>query len=121
MKVVFDTSVLVPAMVKVHLMHSRAWIWLERAKSRELEFVVAAPTLAELYAVLTTLPVRPRITPDVALKLIADNVQAEAQILPLQPSDYAAILHLMAEQGIAERCTMPWSHGSQNCPAPTFC
>ena len=56
MKVMFDTSVLVAGMVEPHPMHERALPWLKRARSRDLEFFVAGHTLAELYAVLTTLP-----------------------------------------------------------------
>ncbi|MBS0261361.1 MAG: PIN domain-containing protein [Planctomycetes bacterium] len=63
MKMLLDTSVLVAGMLSDHAHHSVAWPWLERAKAGAFEFVVAGHSLAELYAVLTKLPRRPRISP----------------------------------------------------------
>ncbi len=57
MKILFDTSVLVAAMIEPHPFHNSAFPWLKRVKSNEIEMLVASHTLAELYAVLTTLPV----------------------------------------------------------------
>ena len=53
MRILFDTSVLVAAMVESHPMHSRALPWLQQVRAGEPEdsFFVAAHTLAELYAV----------------------------------------------------------------------
>ena len=68
-------------------MHERALIWLKRAKAGELEMLVASHTIAELYAVLTTLPVRPRITPDTALRLILEDVRKIARIVALSASE----------------------------------
>ncbi|HJS57618.1 MAG TPA: type II toxin-antitoxin system VapC family toxin [Vicinamibacteria bacterium] len=60
MKVLFDTSVLVAAMVEGHPEHDRALAWLERARRGALEFFVAAHSLAELCAVLSaSWPARP--------------------------------------------------------------
>jgi hypothetical protein len=50
--------------------------------------VVASHTLAKLYAVLTTLPVKPRISPAVAWRLVHENVETSAKIVSLTPSDY---------------------------------
>ncbi|HEV2064753.1 MAG TPA: PIN domain-containing protein, partial [Thermoanaerobaculia bacterium] len=75
MKVLFDTSVLVAAMVEPHPVHERALSWLKRARVGDFEFLVASHTLAELYAVLTTLPVRPRISPEIASRLVQQNVE----------------------------------------------
>ena len=66
MKVFADTSVLVAAMVKAHPHHARAFPWLSKARQHSIELVVATHTLAELYAVLTSLPVQPRIAPGAA-------------------------------------------------------
>ena len=73
MKVFFDTSVLVAALVKLHPMHSQAINWLKRAKSHDLDMIISSHTLAELYAVLTTLPVSPKITPEMAWRLISEK------------------------------------------------
>jgi predicted nucleic acid-binding protein len=97
MKIMLDTSVLVPAMVRQHPRHARAFAWLERVARREHVLFVAAHSLAELHAVLTTLPIRPRITPSSARRLIAEDVLDRATIVPLTPEDYIQVLNSMAE------------------------
>lgn len=81
-------------------MHERAFVWLKRAKAGELEMLVASHTIAELYAVLTTLPVRPRITPDTAHRLILENVRKIAKVVALSVSDYEATVERLAELGL---------------------
>ncbi|TAN41592.1 MAG: PIN domain-containing protein [Nitrospirae bacterium] len=91
-KVLFDTSVLVAALVKPHPAHQRAFAWLKKAKSGPISMVVSSHTLAELYAVLTTLPVSPRITPEAASRLIQQDVFDMAVIAPLSAGDYKAVI-----------------------------
>ena len=57
------------APLPTHPMHPVAWPWLKRVKDGLDSGLVAAHSVAELYAVFTTLPIRPRITPTVALQL----------------------------------------------------
>jgi predicted nucleic acid-binding protein len=75
-RVLFDTSVLVAAMTDGHTEHARCLTWLQRARDGKVEFVVAAHTLAELYAVLSSYPVRPRIPPGVAARLVRKTPKA---------------------------------------------
>jgi len=100
MKTLFDTSVLVTAIVEPHPMHLRALPWLQRAKTGKIDFLVASHTLAELYAVLTTLPLKPRISSSTAWRLVHDNVEASAKIISLSPSDYKDTVKHMAELGL---------------------
>ena len=101
MNVLFDTSVLVAAIVQPHPMHSRALSWLKQAKAGELRYLIASHTLAELYAVLTTLPVTPRISPATAWRLIRENVETAATVIPLTPTDYRLVLKRLAELGVS--------------------
>ncbi len=101
MKTLFDTSVLVAAIVEPHPMHCRALPWLQRAKMGEFAFFLASHTLAELYAVLTTLPLKPKISPSVAWRLVHDNVETVAKIISLSPSDYSATVKYMSELGLS--------------------
>ena len=71
MRVLADTSVLVPALVEAHEHHARASPTLDRAASGEVDLVVAAHALAETYATLTAL--RPRLTPTAVLDLIQEG------------------------------------------------
>jgi predicted nucleic acid-binding protein len=101
MKTVFDTSVIVSGIVESHPMHAKCLPWLQRAKAGEVEGIVVSHTLAETYAVLTTLPVKPRISPLVAQRLIDNNLQATARIVPLTIADYWNTLQRMAEMGLS--------------------
>jgi predicted nucleic acid-binding protein len=101
MKMLFDTSVLVAAMVEPHPMHSHAFPWLARAKSGEFYMAVAAHTLAELYAVLTTLPLIPRITPGAARRLIHDNVETTARVISLSSQDYVSVIKNLSDLGLS--------------------
>jgi predicted nucleic acid-binding protein len=73
MRVFFDTSVLVAALFEGHAFHRQAFPWLKRAREREFSFLVATHTLAELYSALTSLPVKPKITPGAAQELIHER------------------------------------------------
>lgn len=97
MKILFDTSVLVAAMVEPHPLHPGAFKWLKRARLKEFEMFVASHTMAEIYAVLTTLPVSPRITPATAVRLIHNDIEAVAKIISLSSSDYNSVIKQMAE------------------------
>lgn len=100
MKALFDTSVLVAAVVAAHPAHGRALPWLRRAHEKEIEAFVSAHTLAELYAVLSTLPVRPRISPLLARQLVQENVERRVRVVPLTARDYGAVLTEMASRGV---------------------
>jgi len=101
MRVLFDTSVLVPAVVQAHPMHARALPWLMRAQDRELQIVLSSHSLAELYASLTRLPVSPRITPDRAWKIIDGVVAATSEIVSISPEDYISTIQRISGMGLS--------------------
>lgn len=99
MKILFDTSVLVPALIDVHPHHTRAHPWLDRARAREFEYFVAAHTLAEAYAVMSTYPVRPRMGP-AALQMLRQNILDTAKVVALSATEYEAVLRSVADHGL---------------------
>lgn len=101
MRVLLDTSVLVAALVRSHPRHSQGRPWLTRALAGEVGLVVAAHTLAELHATLTSLPVRPRISPHTAARLRDDNLPPETEIVALTAEDYRVVLERVTELGLA--------------------
>jgi predicted nucleic acid-binding protein len=101
LKVLFDTSVLVAAMIEDHPQHERCLRWLQRAKKGDVEFLVAAHSLAEVFAVLSSWPSRPRLSPSVAARLVRENVSSGARVVALSASDYDAVVRDMAENGLA--------------------
>ena len=100
-RVLFDTAVLVAAMTERRLSHGRALPWLKRSLAREIAFVVAAHSLAEIYAVLTALPGSPRISPAAAARLIRENIEGKAEVVSLGASDYAAVVRQLSELGLS--------------------
>lgn len=105
MKVLLDTSVLVAAFIERHPDHPQALPWLQRVKRKEIEGAVTSHSLAELYAVLTALPVRPRIAPGVAWRMIRENVLADFKIITLSKADYRAVVQGLAEGQISGGAT----------------
>ncbi len=101
MTILFDTSVIVAALVKAHPVHERAVSWLKRAKTGEVIMTISSHTLAELYAVLTTLPVSPRISPDMAWRLINENIEKTATVVPLDTEDYIETLRQLKAGGFS--------------------
>jgi predicted nucleic acid-binding protein len=93
-KVLFDTSVLVPAIVTSHPQHNICWRWLEEARTDQFQGVVSTHTMAELYSVLTRLPYRPVISPAIAQRQIRENLQNFERV-GLDPTDYDAAIDRM--------------------------
>ena len=110
MKVLLDTSLLVAAMIEVHPVHSNALPWLQRVKDGTHEGFVAAHSIAELYSILTTLPIRPRIAPAVAWSLINQNVIDLCDVVSLSKEDYQAVMNHLSDLGIIGGVTYdaPW-------------
>jgi len=100
MRILLDTSVLVAAMVEAHPAHEQSLAWLKRVTSGTDKGLVAAHSLAELYAVLTTLPVHPPISPLDAQRLIKHNVTERLEIVCLSDQDYIQIIEHLAALGI---------------------
>ena len=101
MKTLFDTSVLVAALVEQHPKHERAIPWLSKAKADKFEFIVASHSLAELYAVLTTLPLKPRISTSIAWRLISENIESKAKVVSLSPTKYSSIIKKLSDKGLS--------------------
>ena len=100
MKVLLDTSVLVPALVPAHDHHARCLPWLSRSASGDVRAFVASHSLMELYAVLTALPLRPRISPNVAARLIDESVVRHSRLVGLEPTEVAELVDDAAGWGL---------------------
>ena len=101
MNLFFDTSVLVAAMVFGHPQHAPAAAVLSRVLLGRDKGSVCCHSLAELYAVLTRLPLSPSIHPSEAHQLIQDNVLAHFQLVPLSIEDCRESLRALAGAGWA--------------------
>ena len=100
MKILFDTSVIIAALVESHPMHQRAFPWLKKAKEHHFELIIASHTIAELYAVLSTLPTKPRISPAAAWRLVHENIEAIGKIVSLTAAEYSSVIKKISERGL---------------------
>lgn len=99
-KALFDTSVLVAAFVVGHPRHGDCLPYLQRVRDGQIQGFIATHTLAEVYAVLTRLPVSPRISLVVAQRLIEENLR-EFEAIALMAEDYRAVIVQMANLNLA--------------------
>lgn len=99
MKLFFDTSVLIAAVMAGHPRHRRAFAALEQVRAGEHEGCISQHTLAEFYAVLTAAPVTPRVHPAEALRILEDNLLPYFQVIPMDPADYVEVVREMAAFG----------------------
>lgn len=65
-RILFDTSVLVAGLVTPHPDHPRAVPWITAARETRFSGSVSTHALAEVWAVLTRLPIDPPISPPAA-------------------------------------------------------
>jgi predicted nucleic acid-binding protein len=94
-----DTSVLVAASERSHPHHVQARAALQRVAAGQDEGFVSAHSIAEMYAVLTRLPVHPRIQPLEAARIVTENILANFGVVPVQKEDYISALNASAEGG----------------------
>lgn len=100
MKVLFDTSVLVAAIVDSHPAHKLALPWLQQVQTGTLEGIISAHTVAELYAILTRLPVRPRISAQLAQQSIQRNIRPFFTVVSLSDIDYFTVIDHLSNKDI---------------------
>jgi predicted nucleic acid-binding protein len=99
MKVLFDTSVLISALVDSHVFQARALPLLDRAQSGEFEWYVSQHTVAEIYRVLTSMKPTRDIPTSAVGKLLEENIFTRASVVSLSPDDYRKIISRQAELG----------------------
>lgn len=101
MRVLLDTSVLVPALVPALSQHEKAAPHLEAVHRGETTLVIGGHALAECYSSLTALPVSPAITPGQARRLIEENIAEPADdIVGLRGPEYLGVLQRMTDLGL---------------------
>jgi len=93
----FDTSVLVATSVEAHEHHERSFALFARADRKTAG--CAAHSLAELYATLTRLPGKARLSADQAL-LFLDSVEERLEIVSLDVREYRLAIQDAAAAGI---------------------
>ena len=100
METLFDTSVIVAALVDQLGNHDASFRAFHRYTDGEHAGCCSTHALAECYATLTALPVAKRISPDEARTLIEHAVVGRLKVLPITPADYRTVLREVAALGI---------------------
>jgi predicted nucleic acid-binding protein len=95
-KVSYDTSVLIAALLVEHSNHAVALSRLALARSGEVRGYLSTHSLAELYSVMTRLPTPLRVFPDEAIAMLSDLTDY-LEPVPLVATDYQAAMVRMAQ------------------------
>ena len=99
MNLFFDTSVLVAASSASHSHHGQALSAMKLLRDDRNQGWMSQHAVAEVYAVLTSAPLTPRIHPGEALRIIEANILPWISAVSLQPDDYRDVVRDMANGG----------------------
>lgn len=97
MKQFFDTSVLVAAFFHGHVHHDASILLVASASKNQS--ACALHSLAEVYAAMTALPVKPPIPSEQAF-LFVQEVHTRLTLVSLQEREYFETLHRASEMGL---------------------
>jgi predicted nucleic acid-binding protein len=100
MKVFFDTSVLVAAVVDQLAQHERAFSYFSAALEEGQVCACSPHVLAECYATLTALPLPRRVQPEEARLLIETNFVGKLTVVEMVTNDYREALRRVAGLGL---------------------
>jgi predicted nucleic acid-binding protein len=100
MKVLCDTSVLVPALWKWHDDHAACIGWLTAAAGSRIELVLAVHSIAETFSVVTRLPTKQRVSPADAWQAIQGSLLPHARLIEVPATNYQSVLADLAARGL---------------------
>ena len=101
MRVLFDTSVLVPAVIDQLPNHQAALDALLGYTDGEHSGYCSTHALAECYATLTALPLRRRVLPAEARQLFEESLLERLTAVPLTRDDYVDAIRRVSRGGFA--------------------
>jgi len=100
LKVCFDTSALVAALLQQHPQHALAFTRLQAVKAGATQGYVTTHALAELFATLTALPLKPRLLPADGERIIRESVLPWFTVVPLRTGHYREAIQRAAKQNL---------------------
>jgi len=92
MKVLFDTNVLIAALLKVHPRHLIAIQWLVKANEKKIDGYGCTHANSESYSIFTSFPIYPKISPSAAKTLLFQNILNNFKIIELDGENYKNII-----------------------------
>lgn len=93
-KVLFDTSVIVAALLPQHSSHLPCFSQLRAAESNHIQGYLSTHSLAEIYSVMTRMPSKPRLSPADVQRLL-HHCLGYLNAIPLERSDYETAIAQM--------------------------
>jgi predicted nucleic acid-binding protein len=100
MKICFDTSTLVAALLQQHPHHALAFPRLQAVKAGTVQGHLTTHALAELFATLTALPLKPRLLPADVERMIQHGILANFTVIPLSADHYRDALQLTVRHNL---------------------
>jgi len=95
-KALFDTSVIIAALLPKHPSHTPCFGKLQAAKLSQIQGYLSTHSLAEIYSVMTRIPSQPRISPQEA-QLLIESCLRSLEVISLEATDYQiAIAQMVA-------------------------
>lgn len=96
----FDTSVMVAGQIQPHPRHQEAFALMTKVKSGKIKGYVSAHGLAELFSVLTKLPLQPPLSPEVVSDHILKETVSLFTVIDLSAKDYLKALKRCAKANL---------------------
>jgi len=93
-----DTNILIAAMIEAHPNHSISLPWIVKLKSKVINGYISTHSIAELYAVMTRLPLS-KLSPQQVHDVIVNNLQ-DFHTIDLESSDYLEVLKNITQLNI---------------------
>jgi predicted nucleic acid-binding protein len=100
-RVLLDTSVLVAGLVEAHDRHAQAFAWIQEVRHSETQGLISAHSIAEAYAVLSSLPVSPRISPSSSWALLEHSILPFVQAVELSAAEMQNVVQRLSRQGLS--------------------
>jgi predicted nucleic acid-binding protein len=101
MNACFDTSTLVAALLQQHPHHAGAFLRLKAVHDGTIQGFLTTHGLAELFATLTALPLKPRLLPTDVERLIRKSVLSHFSLIPLGPQEYQDAITLTVAKNLS--------------------
>ncbi|MCL1493377.1 MAG: PIN domain-containing protein [Pseudanabaena sp. Salubria-1] len=99
MKVLFDTNVLVAATIEAHPNHAITLPWIQKVRNKSIQGYISTHSIAELYAVMTRLPLAQPLNSQQVHDVIVNNLESFHPV-DLESSDYLEIIRNVAKLNI---------------------
>ena len=100
MKYLFDTNILIAALIGTHSQHDPALPWLQKVYRKEIEGYISVHTIAELYAVISRIPDLQTISPEYIVEQIEEEVLNNFEVISLNKEEYLSIIKHLAQIGL---------------------